>query len=201
MKLSFAERMFVNSPIRGLSLRFVEPRIFDNLAPFPRGAHVLDLGCGNGTGLVALARNHAPASLTGIDEDPAQIALARTRLEKSGVTARLIEANAEKITLPAHTYDVITCTGCLHHVPKWKSALAEVARLLRHGGLLYMFEIYPPLTAFISLFAAHPKNSFTHKSLVEELPRHGLTILGQRNLFNLAGFVVARRTGNSNLYD
>lgn len=201
MKLSFAERMFINSPIRGLSLRFLEPWIFQKMVPFPRGAHVLDLGCGNGTGLLALAKTRAPASLTGIDVDPAQLARAKKRLVSTHTVARLIEANAEKISLPAHTFDVITATGCLHHVPQWQQALTEITRLLRHGGLLYMFEIYRPLINAFSWLSPHPRNRFTHQELLEDLPHHGLTILAQKDILGLVGFIVARRTGTTQSYD
>jgi SAM-dependent methyltransferase len=203
MKLGFAEKILVNSPIRALSLRLLEPTLLESHVPFPRHADILDLGCGNGHGLIMLHYRCLPASLTGVDVDPAQLASARKRLIKTGIPAQLVEASAEKIPLSAHDFDCITSFGCLHHVENWRLALTECARLLRHGGLLYALEFYRPLTGnwlFSHLFH-HPDDRFTHTEFQAELANQGFHVLYHSSILGLMGVTIARLTGNPQTYD
>jgi ubiquinone/menaquinone biosynthesis C-methylase UbiE len=199
MLLSKLERWYVNGWVRGALQRPLELALLGRLYPFPRGAQVLDIGCGDGRGLVALAKRVAPLSLVGVDADPRQVAKARQTLAASGLTAQILEASAETLPLPAQTYDVVTSFGCLHHVPNWRGGVAEVARVLRHGGMFYGLEFYAPLletgvigAVFQRLFP-HPAQRFTHAALLAELAAQGLVVLNHTNLLGLAGLVVARR--------
>lgn len=203
MKLSFAEKLLVNSPLRALSLRVVEPALLESHVPFPQKADVLDIGCGNGHGLVMLYRRCTPASLTGVDMDPAQLALARKRLNATRVPAQLVEADVTHIPLPAHDFDCITSFGCIHHVENWPSALLECTRLLRHGGLLYALEFYRPLLCnpLTKWLFRHPPHRFTHAEFTAEVEKQGFAILYSRNLLGLAGITIARLTGNPHTYD
>lgn len=180
MKLGFWERLYVNSPVRHYVQRPLELWLLRRIAPIPSGAHVLEIGCGNGGGLHHIALNHNPASVTGVDLDPAQVNRARRRLSTLPIPYNVIPASAESVPLPAHTYDVLLSIGCLHHVPNWREAVAECARLLRQGGLIYALEFYSPflnLPVIRHLFP-HPKRRFTQPELAEELARHGFTLLG-----------------------
>ena len=42
-------------------------------------------------------------------------------------------------------FDAVFGFGFLHHVPRWRASLAEVARILRTGGAYYLVEFYPEL--------------------------------------------------------
>jgi len=203
MKLGFLERCYVNSRLRHWLQRPFEVRLVTTLVPFPAGAQVVDFGCGNGAGLGLLAQAVGPASLTGVDADPAQLARARNLLARRHIAAQLVEADVTRVPLPAHSVDVITSFGCLHHVERWPAALAEAGRLLRHGGLLYALEFYRPLLASWPLRALfpHPPGRFTQADLAAELPRHGFTVLAQRSVGGLAGFTVARLTDTAPSYD
>lgn len=203
MKLGFLERCYVNSPLRNLLQRPLELRLVTTLVAFPKGAQIMDLGCGNGAGLVGLARRVKPSALTGVDTDPAQLARARRRLMRHNISAQLIEASATHIPLPAHSYDVVTSFGCLNHVEDWQAALAECARLLRHGGLLYTLEFYRPLTAnrLFRLLFPHPCPGFNHAELTDAMRRNGFTTLVEKRLCTFAGLTVARLTSNAGQYD
>jgi ubiquinone/menaquinone biosynthesis C-methylase UbiE len=41
--------------------------------------------------------------------------------------------------------DAVFDFGVLHHVPDWRSALSEVCRVLKPGGVFYVEELYPTL--------------------------------------------------------
>ena len=180
MKLGFLERLYVNGPVRNHLQRPLEFWLMRHIAPIPTQAHVLEVGCGTGSGLAYLARHNNPASVTGIDVDLAQITLARRRLGTLSIPYNLIPASAESIPLPAHTYDVVLSMGCLHHVPNWQRAVAECARLMRSGGLFYVLEFYSPFLhlPLVRTLLPHPDKRFTAAELAAELAMHGFTPLG-----------------------
>ncbi len=180
MKLSLLERLYVNSPVRNRLQRPLEFHLFQRLASLPPQADVLEIGCGNGGGLAWLARHAQPASLTGLDLDPRQIAAAEHTLAHLTPPARLLVGSAESIPLPANSFHLALSAGCLHHVPKWRTAVTEIHRLLRPGGLFYALEFYAPLLNLpgIRQWLPHPPGRFTESELLAELTRQGFHIVG-----------------------
>jgi SAM-dependent methyltransferase len=104
------------------------------------GLRVLDVGCGQGTQALRLARlGHR---VTGLDPDPATLAAARQALalEPPEVQARvqLLAGSGEDCGRwfgPA-AFDVALCHGVLMYLPEPGPMLAALARILAPGGLL-----------------------------------------------------------------
>ena len=70
------------------------------------------------------------------------------------------------------TLDAIFGFGVLHYIPDWQRALAEIARVLKPGGVFFMEELYPSLYQnFISKhILLHPrKNRFLSQGLKQAL--------------------------------
>jgi SAM-dependent methyltransferase len=99
----------------------------------PRTARVLDLGCGRGFGLTALAA-HGFRHLLGIDLDEAALTHAQT-----GAVITLCCADACQLPIATESIDVVFDFGTSYHVHDASRALAETARVLRTGGL-YIHE-------------------------------------------------------------
>lgn len=98
----------------------------------PRTGVALDVGCGDGT-IVELLRRHGLAwEVDGIDPDPTEVDLARAR----GLYRRLHVAPGDAIPEPDAAYDIAFSNSVLEHIPDLPATLAEVARLLKPGGLL-----------------------------------------------------------------
>ncbi|HZO23756.1 MAG TPA: methyltransferase domain-containing protein [Steroidobacteraceae bacterium] len=101
-----------------------------------RGERVLDLACG--TGLVALqaARAVGPhGRVLGIDLSARMIAAARAHaLEQAVPNAEFSRMDAEKLDLPARTFDVALCALGFMYLPDPERALLEMRRVLRPGG-------------------------------------------------------------------
>ncbi|SEL76076.1 class I SAM-dependent methyltransferase [Streptacidiphilus jiangxiensis] len=101
---------------------------------------VLDVGCGQGTQALRLARLGHP--VTGIDPDPATLAAARQALalETPDTQARvqLLQGSGEDCGRwfgPA-AFDLVLCHGVLMYLPEPGPLLAALARILAPGGLL-----------------------------------------------------------------
>ncbi|MDI3422743.1 class I SAM-dependent methyltransferase [Streptomyces luteolus] len=111
-------------------------------ARFPVGQRlrVLDVGLGQGTQALRLARTGH--RVTGIESDARMLAAARAALagEPEGIRARvrLIEGDGRDTGvhfLPG-SFDVVLCHGVLMYVDEPDGMLAGLARMLAPGGLL-----------------------------------------------------------------
>ncbi len=107
------------------------------------GADVLVLGCGGGQDLVALAALGA-ATLTGIDPSAAQLRHAAARLESAGLQARLVRTDATSLgAVGDATVDVVVAVQALDYVEHLDRCVAEVARVLRPGGVFACSVLHP----------------------------------------------------------
>lgn len=100
---------------------------------------VVDVGCGTGTLTLAIAARTS-ARVTGVDGDPAILALARAKAGAEAVEWR--EAYADHLPFDDGSVDRVVTSLVLHHLaPEIKAAsLAEMHRILRPGGLLFVAD-------------------------------------------------------------
>jgi ubiquinone/menaquinone biosynthesis C-methylase UbiE len=105
------------------------------------GAKVLDIGCGDAGVLIALAENGACAS--GIEVSERSLYRARVRAEEHAVDIALGAAVAEALPYADASHDLILLDNVLEHVQDQERTLAEIRRVLRPGGLLYMVTPKP----------------------------------------------------------
>jgi ubiquinone/menaquinone biosynthesis C-methylase UbiE len=96
------------------------------------GLDVLDVGCGQGIDLVEYAR--VGARVSGIDLTPRHVELARSHLAALGLTATVVQGDAERLPFAEASFDVVSSNGVLHHTPDMPAALREIRRVLRPGG-------------------------------------------------------------------
>lgn len=106
-----------------------------------RGVRVLDLAGGNGRFLAQLLRAFPRLRASLLDLSPAYTAVARQTLEKWPKT-EVIEAAAEAMPLPDASQDIVVSIYLFHELPPKvrPQVLAEVARVLRPGGLFLLAD-------------------------------------------------------------
>lgn len=96
---------------------------------------VLDAGCGDGINLQFLTRltkKHGWSSrVVGIDYSPLRVG--RARMTRG---AAIVRGSLTALALGDCTFDVVLCNQVLEHVPNDHTALSELRRVLRPGGLL-----------------------------------------------------------------
>lgn len=103
------------------------------------GERVLELGCGAGGALVALARAVGSAGrVVGLDLSPSMIDLAATRLRRAGLEewAEVVVADATSVSFADASFDAVfmSFTLELFDTPEIPLVLAECRRVLRPGG-------------------------------------------------------------------
>ncbi len=131
-------------------------------------AVVIDVGCGDGWLTRRLAG--VGAHVTGIEVSPRQLAKARstgTVADESYMTGL-----AEELPVRNRSADVVIFFNSLHHVdavglPK---ALKEAARVLKHGGVLYVSEPLPEGPYFQLMKPAHDETMVRRRA--QEVLRH-----------------------------
>ena len=100
------------------------------------GDLALDVGCGTGRALPALAAAVGPdGRVIGVDCTPEMLDRARTH-----DCAGLLLADARRLPLADATAGVVLAAGLLNHLPDPAAGLAELARVTRPGGRLVLFH-------------------------------------------------------------
>ena len=98
-----------------------------------RNKDVLEVGCGVGLDLALFAR--AGARATGIDLSSRAVELARTYLIAEGLDAPVLMMNGEQMAFKGEKFDVVYAHGCLPYAENPSRVVAEIARVLRPGGI------------------------------------------------------------------
>jgi SAM-dependent methyltransferase len=104
-------------------------------APYIEGREVLEVGCG--TGLLLRSFAALAKRAVGVDLSPGMLAHARAR----GLDVH--DGSATKLPFATGSFDVAVSFKTLPHVPDLRRALAEMARVVRPGGVL-IAELYNP---------------------------------------------------------
>lgn len=99
------------------------------------------LDVASGTGLVAAELLRLGFRVTGLDQSPEMLAVARRRLEN---TVELVEAAAESMPFADESFDHLTFTYLLRYVDDPGATLAEIARVVRPGGVVASLEFGVP---------------------------------------------------------
>ena len=106
------------------------------------GARVLEIGCGTGSGLVALAERGAGVS--GVDLDEGALQVARKRCDLHGVVAELHLANATSVRelFGDNAFEAIIFYATLEHMlhEERLRAISETWAMLRPGDLWCLVE-------------------------------------------------------------
>jgi ubiquinone/menaquinone biosynthesis C-methylase UbiE len=146
------------------------------------GRDVLEIGAGSGSVAQQLLSSNPELAWTAIDIDPHMTQAAATRL-RGFASASVKTADATAMPFPDDSFDSVVSCLMLHHIIDWERAVAEVARVLRPGGIFVGYDLVR--TPLASLF--HRLDGSPHRLLVPvdfqaECVRSGLAISLQSRL-------------------
>lgn len=112
-------------------------------ADIPPGAVVLDLGCGAGLdSLIAAERVGPSGEVVGVDFSQAMVDRATAAAEAAGLdNLRVVQGDAEAVPLEDACIDVVLVNGIFNLNPFRSRLFAELARVLRPGGMLFAAEL------------------------------------------------------------
>ena len=182
MRLSLQEFRAMNNPFRRLLQKHIEYPRFLSMGLDTHDKDVLEIGCGSGYGAVLLNRQN-PRSYYGIDLMPEQIALTShwgvPKAQFSVMDATQLEPFQEE------SFDVVVIFGILHHIPRWRDVLAEVHRVLRRGGQLFIEE--PDISMLrvwerIFRWGHDAEAAFSFAQLEQEMSKVGFSVVSRWSL-------------------
>lgn len=101
-----------------------------------KGKTLLEIGVGIGTDFIRFVR--AGAIATGVDLTQHAVDLVRKRVELEGLSATVVQADAESLPFDDDSFERVYSWGVLHHTPDTQKAVNEAIRVLAPGGTLTM---------------------------------------------------------------
>ena len=118
---------------------YVAASVDETIRRLPRGGFtsLLDVGCGTGMLLAAVAAREPECRLAGVDLSPRMTASAMERLP---ARARVIAADAEHLPFAARSFDVVVSSSSFHFWPDPVAALRECRRVLSPRGQLVITD-------------------------------------------------------------
>ena len=109
----------------------------DLVADLVRGMDVVDLNCGGGRWLAAIARRFPATRLVGVDPEPDSVARARDLAQRAGLGSRIrIEEREVNAALDVGAFDLAYFQHALHEMEDPGAALQAAWRMLRPQGRL-----------------------------------------------------------------
>jgi 2-polyprenyl-6-hydroxyphenyl methylase/3-demethylubiquinone-9 3-methyltransferase len=117
------------------------------------GKTVLDMGCAGGFMTEAIAAKGA--RVTGIDPAEKAIAAARAHADGTGLAVSYDIGVGEDLPYASGHYDAVVCVDVLEHVQDLEQVLAEIARVLKPGGM-FLFDTINrnPIARFATITVA-----------------------------------------------
>jgi 2-polyprenyl-3-methyl-5-hydroxy-6-metoxy-1,4-benzoquinol methylase len=103
-----------------------------------RGKRLLDVGSGLGESSVYFALQGARVTMA--DISPGMVQTGRELAKKDGVEVEGIVSSAEKLDVPAESYDLVYIANTIHHVQDREQLFQKIHRALKPGGRFFSFD-------------------------------------------------------------
>ncbi len=123
-------------------LRRVYRRLAEDIAKLaPENATILDVGTGPGVLLMELATRRPDLRLTGVDLSADMVAAATENLAPHKPRASARVGDATNLPFEDNSFDLIVSSLSLHHWDDPAAARPELARVLRPGGRVVIYDV------------------------------------------------------------
>ncbi|MCP3964543.1 MAG: bifunctional demethylmenaquinone methyltransferase/2-methoxy-6-polyprenyl-1,4-benzoquinol methylase UbiE [bacterium] len=119
------------------------------------GSRVLDLATGTADLAIEVLRQHADATVVGIDPSPRMLAEGERKVSAAGLASRieLRPGRAEELPFDDDSFDAAAIAWGIRNVADRPAALAEMARVVRPGGKIAILEGSEPRSGLLAPFA------------------------------------------------
>lgn len=142
--------------------------LFDHILPLApgliqrlrEGIDVLDVGCGRGRALLAMASEYPNSRFRGYDLSEAAVGPARREAAEMGLRNVFFASVDAALMADEERFDLVTAFDIVHDQARPDDVLANLRRALRPGGLLLMQDIstHTPLESNLD----HPLGPFLY---------------------------------------
>jgi demethylmenaquinone methyltransferase/2-methoxy-6-polyprenyl-1,4-benzoquinol methylase len=134
---------------------------------------VLDVGGGTGA-LAARLADALDAKITVLDPTPEMVRYAPDRDD-----VEIVIGTAEEMPFPDDAFDALIVTDALHHFRDLDTATAQIARVVRPGGVVQIIELDPgrltiKVIALGERLLREPAHFLSPDEMVALMARHGI---------------------------
>jgi ubiquinone/menaquinone biosynthesis C-methylase UbiE len=123
-------------------------RVFvtDFLASWDGEGPVLDVGTGTAQIPIELCRHVPKAQIVAVDLAEHMLKVGRENVRKAGFAdrIRLERQDAKHLPYADRSFATVISNSIVHHIPEPGKVLAEMARVVRPGGLLFVRDLLRP---------------------------------------------------------
>jgi ubiquinone/menaquinone biosynthesis C-methylase UbiE len=120
--------------------------VTDFLACWRGDGPILDVGTGTAQIPIELCRQSPQAQVTAIDLAEHMLALGRENVRRAGLADRikLERIDAKRMPYPSAAFAAVISNSIVHHIPEPKQVFAEMVRVTRPGGVLFVRDLLRP---------------------------------------------------------
>lgn len=198
MDHSTVNRVFVDDFLAFARTSGLTARFSDREQPL----NVLDVGTGTALIPIELCRHKFACRVTAIDLAAEMLSLAKINIDRVGLADCIQVAliDAKRMPYPSGSFDAVLSNSIVHHIPEPQSVLAEMVRVLRPGGLLFVRDLLRPdsITAVDHLVATYAGQENAHsQQLFRDSLGAALTLAEVRALAERCGILASSVTQTS----
>ncbi|MBI1205451.1 MAG: methyltransferase domain-containing protein [Rhodopseudomonas sp.] len=182
-------------------------RLIAGLNAAPSDA-ILEIGCGTGRNLVALAACYPASRLYGLDVSAEMLVSASNAVARAGLADRVVLKQADAVTfdpdavLGRARFERIVISYCLSMIPPWQSVAAAAIDLLPPGGELHIVDFggqeglpawfRSVLRSWLKLFHVTPRDDM--EAVLHDLAQNrGMNLSLTRPYFGYSQLAIIRR--------
>ena len=131
-----------------LNAAYCEPllasQVVKDLMQVEPQARILDCGVGNGSLSIALSSlMKGPADFHAIDTSAEMLVQAKSVMQHAGLDPQLLQADVMSLPYEDQSFDVVMAAHVLEHLPDPQRALAEMVRVLKPDGMVFLCVTRP----------------------------------------------------------
>jgi ubiquinone/menaquinone biosynthesis C-methylase UbiE len=142
--ISGIEKFYCKSRLHAYIWKYLANKLFPIFIPyFPPSASILEIGTGQGLGAIFLAEKLKDSSFVAVDYESDMVETAIWNVNNRGLQDRIrVEwGDAVSLNFQDSSFDAVISITVLHHVPGYKKAIAEAARVLKRGGIFMIVDL------------------------------------------------------------
>lgn len=133
----------------------------DFLSAHPDTSNILDVGTGTARIPIEICHRDRAAHVVAIDLSPSMLDLAQANVAIEGLSERirLRLVDAKHSPFADSQFSAVISNSIVHHIPEPRLVLAEMVRVVRSGGLIFVRDLLRPpdrdtLEHLVEIYAA-----------------------------------------------
>lgn len=172
------------------------------------GDNVLEIGCGTGRNLIAIANRYRGVQLFGLDVSAEMLTSAQYSIARAGLSGRIKVQQADAATfdpfsvLERAQFERVVISYCLSMIPAWPCVLEAAVKLLLPGGELHIVDFGDQeqlprwcrsgLRLWLSLFHVTPRADL-ERVLATLADKKRMTLSFERPYFGYSQLAILKR--------